>query len=146
MNGKKSPKLSPDQNRTAAPSPGVVDSEEAKGYERRRYRRIPATLGLTLSLPDRPETTSADVETTITVNVSPGDVFFLTSFHEHLKIGSDVQLAIDLPTASTNLFTGKHLQVKGRVARLGSFDRDDPTKRGVAVRFLKAPRFISDLE
>lgn len=146
MNDKQSGKLFEGEERPAAADPGIAASGEAKGYERRRYHRIPATLGLTLTFPDRPTVGSSDMETTTTVNVSPGDVFFLSTLHHKLNIGTDVQLAIDLPVGSTNLFTGKHLQVRGRVTRLGSFDQEDPTRRAVAVRFLKTPRFISDLE
>lgn len=91
------------------------------------------------SAPDR-------METTTTVNVSPGDVFFASSLHDKLAIGSELLLSIELPVGAGNLFTGKHLQVRGLVMRLGGPDAEDPNKRGVAVRFLKTPRFINDLE
>jgi hypothetical protein len=116
------------------------------GLERRRYRRIFTELGMTVSLPEAKSGKPGATETTKTVNVSPGDAFFLSGLHERLRIGSELLLSIELPTGSKNLFSGRRLEVKGRVVRLGEAPADDPDRRGVAVRFLKTPRFISDLE
>jgi|GEM_PF-6144664 len=86
------------------------------------------------------------MESTTTINVSPGDVFFASSHPERLKVGSEVLLSIDIPADSTNPFTAKHLQVKARVTRFANLEGGDPGKRGVAARFLRTPRFISELE
>jgi hypothetical protein len=123
-----------------------IASEGEPGSERRRYRRIPTELAMTVTVPGDETRKTGATEATRTVNVSPGDAFFISALHEKLEIGSELLLSIELPVGSKNLFTGRHLQVKGRVARFGAVDREDPGKRGVAVRFLKTPRFISDLE
>ena len=121
-------------------------TREAAGSERRRYRRIPAELPMRVTVPERRGGGTECMEVTTTINVSPGDAFFLSGLHEKLEIGTEVTLAIELPVPSANLFTGKHLQVKGLVIRLGSVDTEDPSRRGVAVRFQKSPRFISSIE
>ena len=128
------------------PDETSVVSGDVSGSERRRYRRIPVELGLTVTLAEKPVRALATVESTTTINVSPGDVFFLSANHDRLKVDSEVLLSIDLPAGSTNLFTAKHLQVKARVTRFADLDREDPGKRGVAARFLRTPRFTSELE
>ncbi len=116
--------------------------------ERRRFRRIPVKLRLTVrTLDDQTQPISLS-ETTTTESVSPGDLYFLSAIYQRLRVGSRLKLYIDLPLASSssNLFADRHLQVNGQVVRFGPTDAQDPSRRGVAVRFLSTPRFTTELE
>ncbi len=133
----------------ASRRPGQASERKAEalpaGAERRRYHRIPAHLGLLVRILDPQAGEPEPRETTSTINVSPGDALFNSALGDRLRIGSDLALHIELPVDTPNLFTAKHLEVTARIVRVGPPDPDDPSRRGVAVRFLNTPRFANDL-
>ena len=126
-------------------APGMKGEVPPAGSERRRYHRIPANLGLLVRILDPQAGEPEPRETTSTINVSPGDAFFNSAQGDRLRIGTDLALHIELPVDTPNLFAAKHLEVTGRIVRVGPPDPDDPSRRGVAVRFLNTPRFANDL-
>ena len=115
------------------------------GVERRRYRRIPAKLGLKVKVLDEPRPLPLR-EAAVTETVSPGDLYFHSTLYEHLRVGSRLEIEIDLPVAAGNLFSGRYLLVRGQVVRFGDHDAENPARRGVAVRFLSTPRFVGEFD
>ena len=115
------------------------------GPEKRRYRRLAVSFGLSCSKTGREK---GESYTGRTVNVSPGGLYFETPT-DTFKPGSLLDVKLSIPPTTGLLDLGGRISGFGRVLRL---ERRRPRdagggvsgmRYGVALEFFQAPRLLT---
>jgi hypothetical protein len=109
--------------------------------ERRKHRRLAVRLDILVRPYGAAGQPMSAVEKATTHDISPGDMYFVSSLADRLEMDDRVDVDIEVPAQGTPIFGERHLRVSGRVARLDPPGPGAATRRGVAIVFDQPPAF-----